>query len=75
VRESLKTVFKDEWASTLLQVFHDDDERTRRSERATRFIAEELDPVRVAQKYVSLYEVHAGFDLRTKRARQSVSSA
>jgi glycosyltransferase involved in cell wall biosynthesis len=50
----------DEWASTLMQVLQDDDERTRRSQLATQFVAEELDPVRVARRYVSLYEAHAG---------------
>jgi glycosyltransferase involved in cell wall biosynthesis len=66
----------DEWASTLMQVLQDDDERRLRSERATRFVAEELNPIRVAHRYVSLYEAHAGFEiLRTKRARQAINSA
>jgi glycosyltransferase involved in cell wall biosynthesis len=60
-----------EWASTLMQVLENDNERTRRSERATQFVLDELDPVRVAQRYVSLYEAHVGVQVRVHEKSQA----
>jgi glycosyltransferase involved in cell wall biosynthesis len=48
------------WARALAQALGNPSERSRRAERALRFVRAELDPVNVARRYLRIYESVAG---------------